>query len=281
MSKPPQIKPLGTTAKWIHMQIICSPGWGKTIFGGTGGEKVLFLTTDPEGTLSAYIQGSKAEEWVIQTWTDLNKAYAWLRKEGHKLYEWVVIDNLPQAQVLAMQVCMNLRIGSEIVDFEALAKMEKLVSNDLNKYQPAIQDYQRSQNMVREMVLKFHDLPMNVLWTDHISYREDTTGNTFYASSVHGQEGALAQEIMGFMNIVGFGEVVQKGDAEARRLHFSNVGPYRGKDRFDVLGQARDDITLPRVHALVKNRLSGKTSATAGTKSTKAPVRRAARKVAS
>src|SRR3546814_6171402 len=76
---------------------VADAGWGKTVFAGSD-EGVLFLTCDPEGTVSAGAMGSSAEEWPIKTYKDLDEAYRWLRDEGHEEFQWVCIDTVGGAQ---------------------------------------------------------------------------------------------------------------------------------------------------------------------------------------
>jgi hypothetical protein len=39
-----------------------------------------------------------------------------------------------------------------------------------------------------------------------------------------------------------------------RRIYFSNRGPYRGKDRFDAMGAYQDDLSLPKLEKIIKER---------------------------
>ena len=77
------------------------------MFSGTA-PKALFLTTDPEGTLSARKFGSKAEEWRISDWDGVNKAYKWMRDEGCGEYEWLIVDNITEMQIFALEDAVRL-----------------------------------------------------------------------------------------------------------------------------------------------------------------------------
>ena len=258
MTKPSEIKPLGDYDKYIHAMIVADAGFGKTVFGGTS-EKALFLTTDPEGTISAKMFGSTAEEWRIESWTEHNKAFAYLRDGGIKELglNWVIVDNISEAQNLAL--------------FETMA-LARARNKNLDEFVPSQQDYQRSQNMMKVMVKKFHDLPVNILWTSWQAIQEDRDGEIFYAPAIHGQQGSLAQTIAGYMNIVGYGEVVEDG---VRRVWFSHAEAFRGKDRFNVLGDFRDRLTVPKMQSLVEGALrKANTSSTTNNTIKKAPAAR-------
>jgi phage nucleotide-binding protein len=257
MAKPPAIQKLGATQKYINMMIVAAPGFGKTVFAGSAG-RALFLTTDPEGTISAKAQGSSADEWEIKHWDDLNAAYIWLKQGGCDEYDWILIDNATQAQSLGLQATMEIA---------------RKAKPGLDEFIPTQQDYQRSQIMFDRMVKQFNDLPVNVLWTAHQTTEEDAEGVSYFSAAIHGQKGALAQTILGYMNIVGFGQVVEKDNKEVRRVWFTHYGSYRGKDRYNCLGKYKDNLTIPQLESLVsaakKRNSAPKTSTTTKTAPTR------------
>lgn len=238
MAKPKAITSLGAGAEFIHMAVVAPSGFGKTVFCGTA-PRCLILSTDPEGTLSAKRMGSKAEEWRIRSWEDddgLTAAYRYMRDEGCEEFDWLCIDNITEAQELAKFRCMEL----------ARAHNKKL-----DPFIPSQQDYQRSQNMLVQMVKQFHDLPINIIWTAHRTEMEDGEGEPYYGAAIHGQKGSLAQQILGYMNIVAMGEVTEKEDKEVRRFYFTHHGPYRGKDRFIALTPYKDGLDVPTMTGLI------------------------------
>lgn len=267
MTIPKAIKPLGALDKYIHCMIVAGPGFGKTVFWGTA-PNALFLTTDPEGTVSAWAFGSAAQEWEVKTWTALNDAYKYLRDGGiaEMNLDWVIIDNASEAQNLGMR---------ENID------NSRKHNASLDEFIPSQANYQRTQNMMLDLVKKFHDLPVNVGWTAWTETHEDNEGNEYFAPGIHGQKGMIAQTIAGYMNMVGYGEVVEINDKEVRRIWFTQRGPFRGKDRFTAMGAKRDALDVPKMMQLIeakkaelrKARSAGKTAST--TKKV-APVRRTA-----
>lgn len=244
---PKEIRPLGEYDKWMRMLLVADSGFGKTVFGGTA-PNALFLTTDKEGTVSAKVLGSKAREWKIHDHNEMLKAYRYLRDGGIKELglEFLVIDNASETQTLGMEATM------------ALARSKK---KDLDEFIPTQQDYQRSQNMFLAMVKQFNDLPVHIIWTSWQKIEEDHEGEIFYAPGIHGQQGMLAQTVAGYMNIVGYGEVIEDDNGkEHRRIWFTHHGPFRGKDRFNVLGKYRTDMDVPKMMALVEG--AGKKTST-------------------
>lgn len=258
------------TSIYRHFLLCAGPGFGKTVFFGTGGPKVLFLTTDKEGTLSAAMMGSTSKEWPINTWEDLVEAYKYLRDGGIEKdgWDWVVIDNVSEAE--------------ELAKWGNIAREHAAKPQTVDEFVPTQGNYQRTQNMLLQMVKQFLDLPVNVGFTAWIETNEDNAGMEYYAPAIHGQKGAIAQMIAGYMNIVGYGEVLEDEDGtEHRRIHFSKSGPNKGKDRYIALGKYRTDLTLPKMDAIIDKKLAErlaakKTPTRTRSSATTAPARRRA-----
>jgi hypothetical protein len=279
---PKQVRSLGVSDKFIRSLIVAAPGFGKTVLAGTA-PNALFITTDPEGTLSAWAFGSEAQEWEIKDWSEIMQAYTYLRDGGIEEMglDWILIDNASEAQNFGM--------------VETMTKA-RLTNSKLDEFVPSQADYQRSQNMMLKMVKQFNDLPVNVLWTAWQKIEEDIDGNSYFAPAIHGQQGAIAQMIAGYMNVVGYGEVVEVDGKEVRRIWFTHHGPFRGKDRFVALGRKRDGLTIAKMQeiitAAVKKRTAERaarakggtaagarrTTRTTTTKTAAAPTRTATRK---
>jgi len=226
--------------KYVRMALIAPSGFGKTVFCGTA-PRALFLTTDPEGTISAWRLGSRAEEWQITSWEKedgLNDAYRYLRDSECQEYDWVIVDNITEAQAMAMGATMEQARANN-------AKLDEFISSQ--------QDYLRSQNMLVQFVKKMIDLPVNLIFTAHRTEQEDGNGDLYYGAAIHGQKGALAQQILGYMNITGFGEVLEnENDEEFRRIWFTHNGPQRGKDRFVTLGKFKDNLDVPKLERYIE-----------------------------
>lgn len=261
VAKPKEIHKIGDIG-YMHMMLIAPSGFGKTVFLGSH-PKVLLLLTDPEGSFSAKRMGSDIDEWTCHDADELEKAYFWLRDGGTEHYDIVAIDNISHAQKLMLKK----------------AKKQSLSRNN-SKADPLVPeqgDYLRAQLGIDDMVLKFHDLPIHVVWTAWQEEHENiNTGDIYYAPNIQGSKGALAQQILGYMNINAFGQVIEKDGKEVRRMYFSQQGPYRGKDRFQVLGKFKDDLTLPKMLTLIEStKASGtKKVATKKTATTAAPRKR-------
>lgn len=246
MAVPSKIKQLGTVDKFINFLIVAGPGFGKTVLFGTE-DKALFLTTDPEGTVSAWMMGSKAKEWEIHSYGDIVEAYTYLRDGGIEELglTWVFIDNISEVQELAKHTNIE---------------MERKRNPNIDEFVPSQANYQRSQNMLLALVKQFNDLPVNVGYTAWMQTNEDNDGQEYFAPGIHGQKGQIAQMVAGYMNVVGYGEVIEDGEGvEHRVIWFSQTGPFRGKDRFNALGKKRTDLTLPKMKAIIDKKVATRT----------------------
>ena len=267
MAIPKQVKSLGSVDKYVNMLLVAGPGFGKTVFFGTD-DKVLFLTTDPEGTVSAWMMGSKAKEWECNTYKDVEDAYIYLRDGGiaELGIDWVVIDNISEVQEMAKHANISL---------------ERARNPNIDEYVPSQGNYQRQQNMLLALVKKFNDLPVNVGYTAWMQINEDKDGQEYYAPGIHGQKGQIAQMVAGYMNVVGYGEVTTDSEGvDHRVIVFTQAGPYRGKDRFNALGKKRTDMTLPQMKSIIDKAVAKRKSAATparsatGTTTKARPVRR-------
>lgn len=270
MTVPKNVKRLGSVDKYIHFLLVAGPGFGKTVLFGTE-DKALFLTTDPEGTVSAWMMGSKSLEWECTHYSDVIAAYTYLRDGGIEELglQWVFIDNISEVQELAKHTNIEL---------------EQKRNPAIDDFVPSQANYQRSQNMLLALVKQFNDLPVNVGYTAWMQVNEDSNGHEYFAPGIHGQKGQIAQMVAGYMNVVGYGEVQTDGEGvEHRVIHFSQNGPYRGKDRYNALGKKRTDLTMPKMKSIIDAAIAkrkaelapSKTPARAGASgTTKAPARR-------
>lgn len=238
MARPKAIRSVRGQKAFIHMTLVADAGWGKTVFGGSD-EGVLFLTCDPEGTLSAAAMGSSAEEWPIKTFKDLDEAYRWLRDEGHKEFKWACVDTVGGAQRILQRSALDASYAAQP------AKRDPDV--------PSMDVHQKAQIQTIKFVMQFNDLPMNVLYTAHPYNLEDAEGEPYILPYVHGGRGEVAQQVLGHMNVAGYGVMAEDDNGrEVRRVYFRNTGPYRGKDRFNKLPRYIDKPTLAQVREIIE-----------------------------
>lgn len=225
-------------------------GVGKTVLAGTA-PKALFLTVEAAGTESAKAFGSDADEWLINSWDELMDAYEWLKKEGHKAYEWVIIDSLTEME----EMCWNSQL-------EAIGK----------EYEARIQDYGIVDRKIKKLVDKFNRLPINVLYTAQMAAfeMEDEDGDEFnkvLPALGRAKSGwPLSNLICGKVTLIGLltAREDEEGD-EFRRLYVQGGTAWTAKDRHDTFGKFIDNPSIPQMSEAVDAR-----QAAAGPKAPKA-----------
>jgi hypothetical protein len=259
----PAIKPLASGAK-VRLALVTGSGFGKTVMCGTA-PKALFLTTDPEGALSASRMGSTAKEWSITSWEDkhgLDDAFKYMRDYGCKEFDWLIHDNATEEQQLAMKKAMDVALS-------------KPTGANRSPDVPDKREYQIAQNGFIRMTKQFIGLPIHQIWTVHRKWFDPENGDDgFWSANIQGQQGAIAEQFLGYMNIIGHGEVTKnKANETVRRLYFTHYQGYRGKDRYQALGKYQDNLDIPAMMKLIE----GSTSRRVGT-AKKTAVRRTPRR---
>jgi hypothetical protein len=231
-------------------------GTGKTVLAGTA-PKALFLTVEAAGTESAKALGSDADEWVIGSWDELMQAYEWLKKEGHKVYEWVIIDSLTEME----EMCWNSQLES------------------INKeYEARIQDYGIVDRKVKKLVDKFNRLPVNVLYTAQLAAfeTEDEDGDEINKRlpALGRAKGGwpLSNLVCGKVTLIGLLTVAEDDDDnQYRRLWVQGNEKFVAKDRHDTFGRVIDNPNIVEMAAAVDARqaAAGPKAAPATTKGKK------------
>lgn len=264
-SKPAQITSLEDFDESINILVYADSGVGKTVLAGTCPGKALFISTET-GTISAKRQGSSAEIWRCPKWEDLAEAYEYLRDEDHG-YDWVMLDSLTEMQSHAMTQILG----------QAAAENENR-DPDI----PAIQDYQKWQNIYKRFVRAFNDLPVNVLYTALTLRSDDEEGDPLVLPLIVGKGYQMSQWTCASMHMVGYysiEKITKNGEVnEVRRLRVQPTPPYFAKDRYDIGKRFLDNPTMTRLQRLIEanpaERLAAESEAPAA-KPRKAPAKAA------
>lgn len=246
MAKPEAIRPISEVSKWIRLMVVAGSGWGKTPFAGTA-DRCLILSCDPEGTTSAFVQGSTADVWVIRTWDDWEEAYLYMRDGGGcDDYDVVAIDSLNELQ--------NINKDGILVAPGRSAKNDPDVLSQ--------QDYQKNQIYMVRAVKQWCDLPVHLIFNVQWTQVDDESEIGFhYAPMIHGQQGDLREQIKGYMRTIGFGTTVKKKKSdgevvEVPRMIFTHQPPFLGRDRTNALGTHMDSPTFPKIAEVISAKLA-------------------------
>lgn len=120
---------------------------GKTTFAISAGvERTLVL--DPEaGTKEMLVKNPHV--WPIDKWSDMEEAYEFLRFGDHQ-YEWVAVDGITKMSN------MSLRHVMRIQEERSLTRIPGFVEQ---------RDYGKSGELMKDMLTRFHNLPMGIVFT--------------------------------------------------------------------------------------------------------------------
>lgn len=233
------ILPVGTMEHHLNILIYGEPGVGKTVLGGSSSkveEMSPVLLLDIEGgTMSLNEAYHDVDVIRITKWIDLQKVYNQLHSGDHS-YKTVILDSLSEAQKLSM---------SDI--------MAKAVKEDptLDRDVPTMRAWGQNLEQMRRFTKGLRDLPMHVIFTALVESDKNNKGKMSYRPQFQGK---TKGEVPGFMDIVAFYYMVQKGDNNIRVLLTQQTDTVIAKDRSNKLPKLLENPTMKDIH----NHLMGK-----------------------
>ena len=131
---------------------------GKTTFSiSAGPEKTLVL--DPEQGTDE-MKTKNPHVWPIEKWEDMDEAYQFLRhvnkcmmpdcpNKGHE-FEWVSVDGLTKMNNMALKYVMK------VAEERSLDRIPGMVQQ---------RDYGKSGELMKDMLVNFHNLPHGIIFT--------------------------------------------------------------------------------------------------------------------
>lgn len=120
---------------------------GKTTFGLSAGvDRTLVL--DPEAGTSE-MKRKNPHVWAIDRWEDIDDAYNFLKYGTHE-YQWVCVDGLTKLSNMSLKYVMKLQ------EERSLDRIPGMVQQ---------RDYGKSGELMKDMLVQFHSLPMGVIFT--------------------------------------------------------------------------------------------------------------------
>lgn len=235
-------------------------GAGKTVLGGSD-DKVLFLTCEPEGCISAKRMGSNARQKFIRHWDDLDefyeKAAQWADTDTGIPFTWFVIDTLSDAQGLLFDKLLDER-GKIVEDWP---------------------EYRLNQKILLRTVKKFNALPVNMLWLAWDRKETDADGEDFFCPEIHGKGYSIAMQVAAQMTSYGYlqvktekvpmvdgsGKPVMNPKTKKQRIrleqhryiYWQDIQTIRGKDRTLALAPYTKDLTLKDIRLRVEKAFAG------------------------
>lgn len=237
---------IGDSVPSLNVLIYGEPGSGKT--GLVGGlPDALLLACDP-GYLTAKSLGYRPAFKQMTDYATLNAALNYLEDGGAANYRWVIVDGLSVLQ------------NRLLFEFTGDAWRENNAKR-VSPYQPDKPDYFKAQNVLKNSVSRFCDLPVSVAFTCHVSSGYDDDGEKWVRPHIEGRGYHVGNAVCALPNVIGYmyassvEEEIKEGKKtvtrtrQTRRIRWQQYyredtdTRYLAKDQTMALGDYTDDLT--------------------------------------
>jgi hypothetical protein len=216
---------------------------GKTTFGISAGVDNT-LVIDPEEGTSEMIK-KNPHVWPITRWEELDNVANYLRYAEHP-YTWVVVDGMTKISNMALKYVMRLQ------EEKSLDRIPGLVQQ---------RDYGKSGELVKDLITRFHAMPMGVVFTSQERQQEgyDDNDDEEVEESSSAYVPDLPKGVRSAMNavvdVIGRIYVVKAGDPPRaqRRLFIGESVKFDTGYRSDfILPDHIDNPTIPKLVSLMR-----------------------------
>jgi hypothetical protein len=255
-ARPQAVTSVRERSKYKNWLVYGDTGVGKTTLASDL-PRNMFISFEVEGTESAAVAGSDAEEFVVRTRDQFLEIKDYFEfGTGCDDYDWVTLDSISE-----MEECFWRS--------QLLAMKEKKPSTR-HLYKPALDDYPWVWNQTKAAVDDFNALPINVLYTAQVMplnvYDDDLEEEytQFMPMVGSAKNGILSRKVCGMVSLVGYYDIVrsQEGDdddndvKEIHRLYMSKRKDFLAKNRYGWPAYA-DNPALPKMVAAADRALAG------------------------
>lgn len=214
---------------------------GKSTFGLSAGvEQTLVL--DPEKGTDE-MRTKNPYRWPIEKWEDIDDCYNFLRFGTHN-YKWANVDGLTKLSNMALKYVMKLQ------EEKSLDRIPGLVQQ---------RDYGKAGELMKEMLTRFHALPMGVIFT--AQERMEDPNDSEEDEEIEGASAMfvadLPKGVRGYANsivdVIGRLYVIKVDGKPERRLWIGESLKYDTGYRSDfVLPDYLKNPTVPRLVRLIR-----------------------------
>lgn len=254
-TRPTAITKVQGQSRFKNWMLVGDTGVGKTTLAG-GLPNALFITFDAEGTESAAVEGTDADEVVVRTRAEYLEVQDYFELgTGCDDYQWVIPDSVSE-----MEECFW---RSQLRD------QHERKPSTRSLYKPALDDYPWVWNQTKAAIDTWNRMPVNVLYTAQVMplamYDDDADEDFDQLVPMIGSQknGILARKVAGMVSLLGHYQVVRgnEGDDEEdnedfRRLYVSPRRDVLAKNRYGWSGYV-DDVTLPALVRSADKALAG------------------------
>lgn len=228
----------------VKLMVHGHTGSGKTTLIGSGGKDYKTLIIRPPTDHTDSILGSGCKEWIVHTRSDMDEDVTeYLQHEGDQ-WDWVWLDSISAYQQVSLD-----DIWQEVLDRRPDRKGGPIDKGEYGRNMTHIQQWVR-RIVGMSMAGNFHlgiTAWSEELWDEHKQ-------NDILKPWVQGR--MMSDTIMGYMNLVGFLDVSEKG---RRTLRFDLTDTYYGKDGFTVIPKKR--LLEPTIPKLIETLKEGRVKA--------------------
>lgn len=255
-ARPTAITSVQERTKFKNWLIYGDTGVGKTTFASHL-PRNMFVSFEVEGTESAAVAGSNADEFICRTREDFLEISDYFEfGTGCDDYSWVTVDSVSE-----MEECFWR---------SQLRAMKEKKPTTRHLYKPALDDYPWVWNQTKAAIDSFNAMPINVLYTAQMMplemYDDDTEEEYNQLVPMIGSQknGILARKVAGMVSLVGFYDIVRSQESddddsdiqEFRRLYMTKRRDHLAKNRYGWPAYA-DDPQLPKMVAAADKALAG------------------------
>lgn len=235
------VESVSETMDYLNFLIYGDPGAGKTVLAGSSDmveamAPVLFIDVEG-GTFSIRERNPGVDVVRVKSWSDMQKVYDALYKGDHD-YKTAVLDSLTEIQKFSMYNIMRDLIRDD---------------PDRDPDIPSMREWGKNIEQIRLLVRAFRDLPMNSIFT--ALAKEDKDPKTGKMKTRPSLSGKLANEVAGFLDIVGYLYTKPVDGNYHRMLLTQPTDQFVAKDRSDNFPQILQDPTMSMVYDIAMGKV--------------------------
>lgn len=242
----PNITPVDA-GDWRRMMLYSPPGWGKTSLIAQPRTLIIRSSMDliPKRALK-----SGADQVICDTHESMLNILQYCQMMDPFPYDWVWWDCISIAQDMLLDDVW----AATLVQKPGRAALTPQGGLDRGEYG---RNMERIQQWVRHMVgcRRFHfGITAHPMEGPHPTNDE---GGDLLRPYIQGKN--MTEKICGYMNMVGFLEVIEEDKKKWRRLHFEENARFYAKDHYDAFPDGYiDNPTMPAIMAAVERAREGK-----------------------